>query len=65
MDLPIVRLTANMAAGLSFANWARSSLTILDGARFHYFPVFQTSGWFCATARDPKEKKTITYDFSK
>lgn len=65
MDLPIVRLRANMAAGLSFANWARSSLTVLDGARFHYFPVFQTSGWFCAPVHDLKEKKMITHDFSK
>lgn len=60
MDLPIVRLTANMAAGLSSANWARSSLTVLDGARFHYFPVFQTSGWFCVIVRNPKEKKIIS-----
>lgn len=30
MDLPIVRLGANMAAGLSSGNWARSSLAVLD-----------------------------------
>ena len=30
MDFPIVRLGANMAAGLSSANWAGSSLPVLD-----------------------------------
>lgn len=30
MDLPIVRLGANRADGLSSGNWARSSLTVLD-----------------------------------
>lgn len=30
MDFPIVRLRANMAAGLSSPNWVGSQLTLLD-----------------------------------
>lgn len=30
MDFSIIRLRANVAAGLSSSNWARSSLTMLD-----------------------------------
>lgn len=58
MDRPIVRLTANMAAGLSLVNEDLAQLAVLDGSTFEYFHIFQTSGWFCTT----KETKIVYND---
>lgn len=63
MDLTIVRRTANMAAGLSLVNEELAQLAVLDGSTFDYFPVFQTSGWFCVTAHDRKKTERIWNDF--